>query len=117
MRKKALKPFVPVERHETIRQKIISLLESNILSAKDISGEIGISEKEAYGHLEHIQRTIKRNQTFVFAPSECKKCGFVFRKRDRLKKPGRCPVCRNEAIREPLFSIRENPIKSIQNPE
>lgn len=117
MRKKALKPFVPVERHETIRQKIISLLESNILSAKDISGEIGISEKEAYGHLEHIQRTIKRNQTFVFAPSECKKCGFVFRKRDRLKKPGRCPVCREEAIREPLFAIRENPIKSIQNPE
>jgi hypothetical protein len=117
MRKKALKPFVPVERHETIRQKITSLLESNTLSAKDISGEIGISEKEAYGHLEHIQRTIKRNQTFVVAPSECKKCGFVFRKRDRLKKPGRCPVCRNEAIREPLFAIRENPIKSIQNPE
>ncbi len=106
MKEKPLKPFVPVERHETIRQKIISLLESNTLSAKDISVEIGISEKEAYEHLEHIQRTInKRNQTFVVTPAECKKCGFVFRKRERLKKPGRCPVCKNESVREPLFSI------------
>jgi hypothetical protein len=33
------------------------------------------------------------------------KCGFIFRKRDRLKKPGRCPVCHGEHIQDPLFSI------------
>ena len=107
MKRRPLKPFVPVERHETIRQKIISLLEGGAFSAKDISVEIGISEKEAYSHLEHIRRTInQRNQRLVVTPAECKKCGFVFRKRERLTKPGRCPVCRNEAIQEPMFSVR-----------
>jgi predicted Zn-ribbon and HTH transcriptional regulator len=106
MKKRPLRPFIPIERHETIRQKIISLLEHNALSAKDISVEIGISEKEAYDHLEHIQRTIsKSGQTFVVEPAECKRCGFVFRKREKLKKPGRCPVCKGESVREPLFAI------------
>jgi hypothetical protein len=106
MKERPRQPFVPVERNETIRQKIIALLESNTLSAKEISVEIGISEKDVYGHLEHIRQTInKGNQAFIVTPAECKKCGFVFRKRERLKKPGRCPVCRNESIREPLFSI------------
>ena len=109
MKEKPRQPFVPVERNETIRQKIIALLESNTLSAKEMSVEIGISEKDVYGHLEHIRQTInKRNHSFIVTPAECKKCGFVFRKRERLKKPGRCPVCRNESIREPLFAIRSN---------
>jgi predicted Zn-ribbon and HTH transcriptional regulator len=109
MKKKPLKPFVPVERRETIRQKIMSLLESRKrpgLSARDISVEAGISEKEAYEHLEHIRRTMnKSSYTFIVTPAVCKKCGFVFRKREKLNKPGRCPVCRDESIREPLFSI------------
>jgi predicted Zn-ribbon and HTH transcriptional regulator len=106
MKKKPLNPFVPVERRETIRQKIVSLLEGNTLSARDISVEAGISEKEAYEHLEHIERTIsKGNHTFTVTPAACKKCGFVFRKRERLKKPGKCPACRSESIEDPLFSI------------
>ena len=108
MKKKPKEPFVPVERHETIRQKIISLLEAKTSSSKEISVEAGVSEKEVYEHLEHIQRTInKREHNFLVTPAVCKKCGFVFRKRDRLKKPGRCPVCRNEVIQEPIFSIRK----------
>lgn len=108
MKRKSKEPFVPVERQETIRQQIISLLEGNALSAKDISTDIRVSEKEAYEHLEHIQRTInKTKHNFVIMPAVCKKCGFIFRKRERLKKPGRCPVCRGELIQEPLFSVRK----------
>ncbi len=107
MKKRPLRPFVPFERHETLRQKITALLEDHTLSAKDISVEIGISEGEVYGHLGHIERTVhQRNQSLIVIPAECKKCGFVFRKREKLKKPGRCPVCRNEAISDPLFSVR-----------
>ncbi len=110
MRKQRPKePFVPVERQETIRQKIISLLDGKTLSAKDISVEVGVSEKEVYGHLEHIQRTMNTvKHNFVITPAECKKCRFVFRKRDRLKKPGKCPVCRSELIEEPLFYVRKH---------
>jgi predicted Zn-ribbon and HTH transcriptional regulator len=79
------------------------------LSAHEISGYVGIPEKEVYGHLEHIQRSLnKSGNKFVVIPAACKRCGFVFKKRGRLKKPGRCPVCRGESIEEPLFSIGIN---------
>ncbi len=107
-RKKPKEPPVPAGRNETVRQQIMAVLERNELSAKDISGEVRISEKEVYEHLYHIQKSIHKSKDFslVVIPAECKKCGFVYTKRDRLKKPGKCPVCRGQAIREPLFAIR-----------
>jgi predicted Zn-ribbon and HTH transcriptional regulator len=108
VKKKSTEPLIPVERQETIRREIISVLVGKTLSAKDISADVRVSEKEIYEHLEHIQRTISKSEhNFIVTPAECKKCGFIFRKRDRLKKPGRCPVCRGESIQEPLFSIRK----------
>ena len=106
MKKKAKEPYTPVERRETVRQKILALIEHDTLSAKDISLSVGVSEREVYEHLEHIQRSV-RKQHFLIMPAVCKKCRFVFRKRDKLKKPGRCPVCHSELIQEPLFSIRK----------
>jgi len=103
-RQKPKKPFIPMERRETIRQKIISLLADRTFSAKDLSAEVLVSEKEIYEHLEHIHRSVGKSLSVV--PAVCGKCSFVFRKRDRLKKPGRCPICHSELIEEPLFSIR-----------
>jgi transcriptional regulator len=104
--KKNKEPRVPVERRETIRREILSLLKDNELSAKAISAEVGVSEKEVYEHLDHIRKSIgKGEHGFIINPAVCRKCGFLFRKRDRLRKPGRCPVCRSETIDEPLFSI------------
>lgn len=94
-------PAEPQERRETIRQAIIAALDSADLSAKDISQEVGISEKDVYEHLEHIRKTLKGG--LKVHPATCMKCGFVFRKRDRLKKPGKCPVCSGESISLPLF--------------
>lgn len=98
---------VPAERVETLRQAMRALLAGPPLSLKDISGELRISEKDVVGHLEHLERSLPR-QGFALAvePAECGRCGFVFSKRERLKKPGRCPVCRGEQIHEPLFSVR-----------
>jgi len=98
---------MPPERTGTIRQEIILLLEENAaLSAKDISAEVRIPEKEVYGHLEHVQKSLtKVGHHLHVKPAECLKCGFVFAKREKLKTPGRCPVCHEEHIQEPLFSI------------
>jgi len=104
---KPKEPFVPSERHETIRHEILTILTVQVLSAKDISAEVHISEKDVYEHLEHIERSmhaIGRHLTVISA--ECEKCGFVFKKRERLKKPGRCPICHGEKIQEPLFTIK-----------
>ena len=105
--KKARGPIVPPERKGTVRQEIIALLEDGqSLTAIDISAEVRIPEKEVYGHLEHIQKSLsKTGRHLHIKPAECLKCGFVFSKRDRLKTPGRCPVCHEEHIQESLFSI------------
>ena len=105
--KKAKRPFVPPERTGTIRKDIITLLEeSQSLTAKDISAEVRIPEKEVFGHLEHIQKSLSKTGLHLnIKPAECLKCGFVFTKRERLKTPGRCPVCHEEHIQEPLFWI------------
>jgi len=106
VRIKARKPFVPAERHETIRQQIIESIRGRTLCAKELSVLVRISEKEVYEHLEHIRMSMGRGEhELVVTPARCRKCGFVFRKRDRLNKPGKCPVCRNETIEEPFFSI------------
>ncbi len=99
------KPRIPAERHETVRQNIISVLKGQTMSAKEISANVSVSEKEVYSHLEHIQKTLKKDLELIITHAECRKCGFVFRKRHRLKKPGKCPVCHKELIKEPLFSI------------
>ncbi len=110
-RNRSKEPTIPPERHETIRQEITNLLENQILSAKEISGNVGVSVKEVYEHLAHIQKSRgKSSDIFDVTPAECKKCGFVFSKRERLKKPGKCPVCRSESVEEPLFSIRSGKI-------
>jgi predicted Zn-ribbon and HTH transcriptional regulator len=54
----------------TLRQKIISLLIDEEMSAREISGEVGISEKEVYGHLSHIARSVaSRDKKIVITPA------------------------------------------------
>lgn len=111
MKVKPKKPFVPAERNETIRRQIEATLEGNTLSARDISVEVGIPEKEVYEHLEHVHRSLNREGGhLIVTPAECNDCGFVFRKRDRLKKPGKCPICRSESVTEPLFKVEKRAV-------
>ena len=106
MRKKSRDPFVPAEKQDTIRHEIVALLRKGELSAKEISMETGISEKEVPGHLEHIRIMLHRGGIrFLVHAASCGKCGFVFAKRERLTKPGKCPVCLSEKVKEPRFSI------------
>ena len=81
-----------------------------MLTARDISRAVGIREKEVLDHLPHVARTVNSSKEastvrFVVQPSECVSCGFVFKKRDRLKTPSKCPVCRSEEITEMRFGI------------
>jgi predicted Zn-ribbon and HTH transcriptional regulator len=39
-------------------------------------------------------------------PACCRACGFVFHKRERLRKPGRCPACHHSFIEAPVFRIQ-----------
>ena len=106
MRTKIKEPTVPLERFDTIRHKIVSLLSGHSSSARQISAELRIPEKEICDHLEHIRKTMHNGRSHLLVePAHCEKCGFTFRKRDRLKKPGKCPMCRSESIIDPLFTV------------
>ncbi|MBE0596899.1 MAG: ArsR family transcriptional regulator [Desulfuromonadales bacterium] len=100
-------PVVPAFRGETVRQRIVDLLRGSSLTPREISAEVGIQEKEVARHLEHIRKSLQSAEgRLEIDPATCRKCGFVFTKRERLDRPGRCPVCRGQSIAEPRFLIR-----------
>ncbi len=102
------KPFVPAQRGETVRQQVVDLLRGSCLTPREISAGVGIPEKEVARHLEHIRRSLQAGDgRLEIEPALCRKCGFAFAKRERLDRPGRCPVCKGESISEPRFSVRD----------
>ena len=101
---------MPSEELETVRRRILSLLEEGPRTAREISAAVHIPEREVEGHLVHLRKTLRAGgRRLAQAPAECLGCGFVFRKRDRPKGPGRCPVCREEFISEPSFRVEIRP--------
>ena len=90
----------------TIRQKIISLLSEDEMSAREISGEVGIPEKEVVEHLAHIARSVSsQDKKVMITPANCMSCGYVFENRKRFTRPGRCPQCKKSHIQSPRFRI------------
>jgi len=101
--------FVPIEMRDTVRHEIVSALGDGPRSARELSTAVRISEKEVFGHLEHIRKSLTLSgRRLIVTPAECRKCGFVFAKRESLKRPGKCPVCRGESIRGPQFEVKES---------
>ncbi len=87
-------------RDETIPQAIKRILTGRVLTARELSQEIGKSEKVIYGHLEKLVKY----KNVIMIPPECSSCGFVFSSRDRAAKPGKCPRCRKTRIEPPRFT-------------
>ena len=57
-------------------------------------------------HLEHLRKTLRgAGRRLILIPAVCRECGFVFRKRDRIRGPGHCPLCRGESIADPSFRL------------
>lgn len=89
----------------TLRQEMADLLSRERLTTREISQIVKIREKDVADHLEHIARSILKKGIFYIEPSVCRKCGYKFKDRKKFRSPGRCPVCKNEAITEPRFWI------------
>ena len=91
----------------TIRQELKELLKKETLDAKEISALLSIREKEVYGHLEHISRSISREGgRLVVYPCLCLACGFKFSDRRKFTRPGKCPKCRQTRITPATFHIK-----------
>jgi predicted Zn-ribbon and HTH transcriptional regulator len=95
-------------RTETSRQALREALEQGPRTAHELSAAVGIPERDVVGHLEHLERTTRgRGETFLVEPPRCGDCGFVFKKRERLGRPGRCPLCRSDHVVGPRFSVEK----------
>ena len=80
---------------QTIRQEIIDLLSRQEMGVRQLSGQVGIQEKEVIEHLSHIARSLAvKGKKLTIRPAECLLCGYVFEKRQRFTRPGRCPCCK-----------------------
>lgn len=92
----------------TIRQQIIKKLETSRMTAHDLSRELRQSEQEILKHLPHVARSLASiKRRLVMEAPVCLSCGFRFKKRDRMRAPSRCPLCKGEHITEPYFSIEQ----------
>lgn len=108
MNQRPRKPTVPRPAEDTLRRAISELILDQPLSAREISVRAHLMEKEVYGHLEHIRHSLHAVGSHLeVTPAECRSCGFIFTRRERLTPPGKCPVCRCETIFKPLFAIRK----------
>jgi predicted Zn-ribbon and HTH transcriptional regulator len=96
----------PPERTETLRQSLQAALRQGWTTAHELSGLVGVREKDVATHLAHIDRTLRRQgEGLEMEPAACLACDFVFKKRDRLTRPARCPICNSERVTPPRFRI------------
>ena len=73
---------------------------------RELSQLLSLSEKEVLAHLNHLARAPGPNYHFVIIPAQCRQCGFVFAKRERLRTPSRCPICRQTSIARPRYALK-----------
>jgi predicted Zn-ribbon and HTH transcriptional regulator len=96
----------PPERAETVREAIRRALLAGPATARDLSAEVGVREKDVAEHLAHLARSLpRRGERLVVEPASCIACGYAFTDRTRLTRPGACPRCRSTRIDPPAFRV------------
>lgn len=88
----------------TRREQIIEILSKEEKSAQQIANDFQVDLPEILEDFKHIKYSIKPKK-LTMKPSQCKKCGFVFEERSKVKKPSKCPKCKSEWIMAPQFKI------------
>jgi predicted Zn-ribbon and HTH transcriptional regulator len=87
----------------TLRQTMIRLLERQELTAHDLARALLLTPREVEEHLPHLLKSLKNR--LKISPAQCRQCGYVFKDRQRLDTPGRCPRCRQELVEGPWFRV------------
>ena len=98
----AKKPNIPRERSETTRRELLSLLDGHTSPIGELSRELGVSERELYGHLAKLHEVNR----IAIIPAKCMKCGYRYEHRTKIRKPSKCPNCKSTYIKQPEFTSR-----------
>jgi predicted Zn-ribbon and HTH transcriptional regulator len=87
----------------TLRQTLALILSHGERSAFGLAEELMLSQAEVESHLKHLKKSHKNR--LKMRPAQCGSCGYVFKKRNRLDAPGRCPRCKAERVEGPWFRL------------
>lgn len=75
------------------------------MTVNEISREVEQPGKATLDDLEHLLKSLKHTEyEATVAPARCRKCGFEFGT-DKLRKPSKCPKCKDTWISEPRIKI------------
>jgi len=91
---------------QTVRQKIVLLLNDKEMTAREISQAVSIREREVYEHLPHIALSaLAQKRKLAVLPFRCMSCGYVFEQRKRFTRPSRCPRCKKTHLETPVYRL------------
>lgn len=91
---------------QTVRQQMIEALSEREMTPRELSKLLAIREKEVYEHLPHIARSLlSSGRKLIALAFKCMTCGYRFKDRNRFKRPGRCPKCKEGHIEEPRYRV------------
>jgi predicted Zn-ribbon and HTH transcriptional regulator len=91
----------------TRREEIFEILKKERKSAQALANFFKTELVEIVEDLQHLAKSVRPTFDLRMIPACCLKCGFVFRERDKIKAPTKCPRCRSEWIQAPLFFIEK----------
>ncbi|TNF97991.1 MAG: transcriptional regulator [Gammaproteobacteria bacterium] len=87
------------------RKDLIDLLLDNPTSLVEIARFLEMAPRDVEDDLHHLQKSLKHSEyRLLIHPAICRKCGFKFKK-DKIHKPGKCPLCHKTWIKEPLLEV------------
>ncbi|NTU59794.1 MAG: ArsR family transcriptional regulator [Deltaproteobacteria bacterium] len=89
----------------SLRRQLLALLRRGPSTLHDLAAELGLREGDVADHLAHALRTARAHERLHEEPARCLSCGFVFRKREKVTTPSRCPRCRSERVQPATFRI------------
>ncbi|OQX18898.1 MAG: hypothetical protein BWK75_06165 [Candidatus Altiarchaeales archaeon A3] len=92
----------------TRRQRLTEDLKNGWISIRALSMSYKFPEKVIADDIEHIKKSISRRGKLMLKPAECINCGFVFKEREKIKGPSKCPECKSERIKDGMFMLVEN---------
>ena len=90
----------------TRREDIEQVLKKKSMTVKELAQHFGVAFDEIVQDLQHIKHSVRPPFKFSFLPAQCRECGFLFKDREKLRRPSKCPTCTSPSIDEARFVIK-----------
>lgn len=92
----------------TVRQGMVARMMQAPMDVRELAAALEIREADAADHLEHIARSLRaQGRSLQIKPAYCRECDYLFRKRQRFTRPGRCPHCKSTWVQGAVYFIED----------